>query len=147
MSRPIAWRFAHALLGIWIGAMIAQAFIAAPLAFGAVPERIATKSDAGQVIGPGFGRIDMLGMVALAVLIAVYAARGIVRSWRGGLALLLLVGAAVDAFLIAPAILARTEPLATYHGAATTIWMVGMIGGLVLLLVPRPAPKSGVESG
>lgn len=138
MRSPLALRLAHALVGVWVGAMIAQAFVGAPLVFGSVPEHIATKDAAANVIGPGFARIDMLGIVALAILIAVYGARGTVRSWRGLLALLLLAGAAADAFLIAPAIVARTEPLGVYHGTATTIWMVGTVGGLLLLLLPPP---------
>lgn len=138
MRSALALRLAHALVGVWVGAMIAQAFVAAPLVFGAVSEHIASKDDAANVIGPGFARIDMLGIVALAILIAVYTARGVVRSWRGLLAFVLLAGALADAFLIAPAIVARTEPLRVYHGTATTIWMVGMVGGLLLLLLPAP---------
>ena len=141
MGRPVAWRLAHALLAIWIGAMIAQAFVGAPLVFGAVPEHIATKDSAARVIGPGFARIDMLGVIASAILIAVYAARGVARSWRGALAFLLLIGAAVDAFVIAPAIIARTEPLRVYHGTATAIWMTAIIVGVVLLLVPQAGEK------
>ena len=137
-ARPWFARLARVLVGIWIGAMIAQAFVGAPLVFGSVPEHIADKEAAANVIGPGFARIDMLGIVALAALLASLAHQGAVRSWRGGLTLVLLAGAATDAFWLAPAITARTEPLGVYHGTATTIWMMGMIGGLLLLLAPPP---------
>ena len=141
LHRPLLWRLAHVAVGVWVGMMIAQAFIGAPLVFGAVPEHIASKDQAGRVIGPGFGRIDVVGLVALTMLLAVYATRGLGRTWRAGLAAVLLAAVAVDAFHIAPQIVARAEGLQTYHRIATGIWMAGILGGLLLLLFPAPSVR------
>jgi len=134
-------RLAHTLLGLWIGAMIAQAFIAAPLVFGSVPAHLATKDAAARVIGPGFGRIDSLGLLALIVLLGVYLAHGQGRRWRAWVAVVLLLGAAADCFFVAPMITTRSEPQAVYHGVAVTLWMVAILAGLVLLLAPRTTDR------
>ncbi len=129
-----------ALLGVWVGAMIGIAFIAAPLVFGSVPEHVATKDAAANVIGPGFGRVDALGLVStLAVLGLNLAQRGSSR-WRTWLAAVLFIAVCVDFFFLVPKIIARAQPLATYHGSATAIWMTAILAGLLLLLVgPAPA--------
>lgn len=129
-------RLVHALLGVWLGAMLAQAFLAAPLVFGAVPGTIETKDAAARVIGPAFGRIDLFGILAATAYLLLRWRGSALRGWRTGVGLGLLVGAAVDAFVIAPAITARVEPLGAYHGAATAIWMAAMVGITVLLLAP-----------
>ncbi len=51
-SRRWAVRIVETVFAVWIGAMIAIAFVAAPLVFRGVPEYIATKDLAGRVIGP-----------------------------------------------------------------------------------------------
>ena len=136
-------RLVHALLAVWLGAMLAQAFLAAPLVFGAVPETIATKDAAGRVIGPAFGRIDLLGILAAGAYLAWLARAGAARSWRGGVGISLLIAAAIDAFLVAPAIVERAEPLQTWHRGATGLWMAAMVGTLLLLLAPRPVSDRG----
>lgn len=139
MGSPLAWRVVHTLLGLWVGMMIAQAFVTAPLVFGAVPEHIATKAAAGRITGRGFLIIDIVGIVTLSAVLIVYLARGLRRSWRAWLAAPLLLAALVEGLVIAPAIMARTEPLATYHRIATVLWAVAMLGGLLLLLAPAPS--------
>lgn len=139
--RPLE-RLAGLLLGAWIGAMLAIAFLAAPLVFGAVPELIATKDAAARVVGPAFGRVDVFGAFACVVALLAVLRRGRVRSarWRSLLLGLLLTSAVIDAAWLAPAITARTEPLGVYHGAATTLWMFDMLAGTFLLgcgLAPR----------
>jgi hypothetical protein len=142
----VARALTTALLAVWVGAMIGIAFIAAPLVFGSVPEYVATKDAAASVIGPAFGRVDALGLVAtLAILGMNLAQRGSSR-WRTWLAALLFVGVCVDFFFLVPKIVARAQPLGTYHGCATTIWMIAILGGLLLLLVghtPRVLPTTG----
>jgi hypothetical protein len=134
-SRAWGIRVAETLFAIWIGAMIAIAFVAAPLVFRAVPEYIATKDLAGRVIGPAFGRIDLLGAVACTGVLLVLLKRRSPSRWRRGAIGLLLVGSLVDGLWIAPQITARAEPLRVYHGAATGIWMTAILLGLFLLLV------------
>ena len=58
---------------------------------------------------------------------------------------LLAVCAAIDAFVLAPKITAREEPLQVYHGLATSAWMLILIFGALLLavgLLPRPSEAS-----
>lgn len=134
----LAWhleRLGTVLLGLWVGAMLAIAFLAAPLVFGAVPEWIETKDAAARVIGPAFGRIDGFGALACIVsLLVVLPRRGASGArWRLVVLTLLLISALVDATWLAPAITARTEPLHVYHRAATTLWMFDLIAGTFLL--------------
>lgn len=127
-------RLSWLLLAVWVGAMVGIAFVAAPLVFGSVPEFIATKDEAARVIGPAFGRVDMLGFLATLAVIFVNLTRREPSRWRTWLGALLFVGVCVDLFFLVPKITARAEPLGVYHGTATSIWMLAMCGGLVLLL-------------
>jgi len=136
-------RLGSVLLGSWIGAMLAVAFVAAPLVFGAVPEHLPTKEAAARVIGPAFARIDLLGVAACLVCLTALLRRpaAAARRWRLGLLCLFLVSTATDALYLAPAITARTEPLGLYHGTATSLWMFNLIAGGFLMwrgLVPAP---------
>ena len=138
---------ARIAFALWIGAVAGVAFVAAPLVFGAVPEHIATKDAAARVIGPAFAHVDQFGLAACvltAIALLLRREDGSAR-WRliviGGLA----ICAAVDAFMLAPKITAREEPLRIYHGLATTAWMLILLFGALLLAVglfPRPSEAS-----
>lgn len=80
--------------------MLAQAFLAAPLVFGAVPGTIETKDAAARVIGPAFGRIDVFGIVAATAYLVTRWRAPARFGWRTWVGLVLLVGAALDAFVI-----------------------------------------------
>ena len=141
----VARALTTALLAVWVGAMIGIAFVGAPLVFGAVPEHIATKEAAARVIGPAFGRVDALCVVATLALIYVNSLGTRSSRWRTWLATLLFVGVCVDVVYLVPKITARVEPRGIYHGAATSIWMAAILGGLVLLLLgpTRPSGSRG----
>ena len=134
--RPLLAALAPAAVALWIGAVVAIAFVAAPLVFAGVPEYIASKDAAGRVIGPAFGRVDTGGIVAglLGLLHLALLPRGPGLLWRRLLLGAMVLAAAVDLVWIAPAITARTEPLRTYHAIATGIWMLILLGGLTLML-------------
>ena len=134
-SRGWGVRAVETLFAVWIGAMIAIAFVAAPLVFRGVPEYITTKDLAGRVIGPAFGRIDFLGVVACVGVLTVLLKQRPASRWRRGVIGLLLIGSLADGLWIAPQITARAEPLRVYHGVATGIWMTAILLGLFLLLV------------
>lgn len=142
--RLLLARIAPVGIALWTGAVLTIAFLAAPLVFGAVPEFVATKDQAARIIGPAFGRVDLAGIVAalLALWHLCLLGPGPGLRWRRVLVIAMLVAAATDAFWLAPAITERREPLGTYHGAATILWMLILLGGLALMLVgltPRSA--------
>lgn len=129
-------------LGLWIGAVVGIAFVAAPLVFGAVPEHLVDKDSAARVIGPAFARVDVLGLVAgaIALLHVLRQPRSRSRRVRGFVLGGMMAAAAVNAWILAPAITARTEPLGTYHLAATILWMGILLGGSGLLMW-EPTPR------
>ena len=122
-------------LGLWIGALGAIAFVAAPLVFGAVPTHVASKEAAARVIGPAFARVDVFGLLVGALVLTHLLRRRRARGarWRLGLVAGMMAAAAVDAFVLAPAITARQEPLGTYHGAAVVLWMLVLAAGTALM--------------
>ncbi|MHC4972947.1 MAG: DUF4149 domain-containing protein [Planctomycetota bacterium] len=118
---------ARLLLGLWIGAMAGVAFVVAPRVFGFLDDR----SQAGELMGPIFQRIDLFG-IAVAIVFAVAARKS---RWRLVISLALGALAAVNVFVLAPEIRARGENLAAAHQISTVLWSVILIGGIVLLVV------------
>jgi hypothetical protein len=133
-------------LGLWIGAVAAIAFVAAPLVFGAVPAHVPTKDAAARVIGPAFARVDLFGLLAggLVLLHLLLDAPRPGRLWRLALVALMLAAAATDASLLAPAIEARRAPLGAWHAGAVGAWMLILVAGAVLLAL-GPAPDRGIS--
>ncbi|MDJ0522543.1 MAG: DUF4149 domain-containing protein [Planctomycetota bacterium] len=132
-------------IALWTGAVLAVAFVAAPVVFAAVPEHIPTKDIAGRVIGPSFGRVDTAGIVAagLGLVYLWLLPRSRARLWREIVLVLMLGAAIVNGTYLSPAITARQEPLDTYHAASVALWMLIIVGGLLLTAVGlRPVSKA-----
>ena len=126
---------ARLLLALWIGAVAGVAFVVAPRVFGFLDDN----AQAGELMGPIFGRVDLFG-VAAAVFFAV-AARA--SRWRLVLALGLGALAAINVVALAPVIRERGEHLDLAHQISTGLWSVILIGGVVLLVVgPASRPRT-----
>jgi len=145
---PLLAAPARVALALWVGAVAAIAFVAAPLVFASVPAYLPSKDVAGRVIGPAFGRVDTAGVVAgllgLLHLFLLPRARGL--AWRRLLLGAMVLAAVLDMLWIAPAITARTEPLRTWHAVATGLWMLILGGGLVLLACGLSPTASGTAA-
>jgi len=117
-------------MGLWAGAVAAVAFAVAPRVFGF----LADPPRAGELMAPIFRRIDLFG-VGAAVLFAV-AARG--SRWRFGVACLLGVAAAANAFVLGPRIAGGDRAL---HGFAEGLWGGILVGSTVLALFGPRSPS------
>ncbi|MHC4164121.1 MAG: DUF4149 domain-containing protein [Planctomycetota bacterium] len=113
-------------LALWIGAVAGVAFVVAPRVFGFLDDH----AQAGELMGPIFGRIDLFGIAA--ALVFAVAARA--SRWRLLTSLGLGALAAIDVFVLAPEIRARGEHLELAHQLSTGLWSVILIGGVVLLV-------------
>ena len=124
------------LLTLWVGALWAIGFIAAPILFAVLDDRAL----AGTLAGEMFRATAYLGLVCGALLLIFhYLARPRPR-WRFWVLLLMLVLVALGQFVIAPMIaelrtagLSDSAQFGRLHGIASTLYLLTSLCGLGLV--------------
>lgn len=124
------------LLTLWVGALWAIGFIAAPILFAVLDDRAL----AGTLAGEMFRATAYLGLVCGSLLLVVHRYGGPRPRWRVWVMLLMLALVAAGQFLIAPMIaelrasgLSESVQFGRLHGVASTLYLMTSLGGLALV--------------
>lgn len=132
------------LLTLWVGSLWAIGYLAVPVLFATLDDRIL----AGMLAGKMFTLVSFIGLGCGAglLIIALQASRRAVRDPRVLLPVLMLVLVAVGEFVLQPmmaelkaqGLSEGSETAARFgmlHGLASLLYLVNSIGGLALLLL------------
>jgi hypothetical protein len=131
------------VLTAWVGGMWAIGYVAAPVLFKVLDDRRL----AGELAGHMFKIIAIAGLICGAVLVMLAIARAgarWLRSWRGGVLLLMMVLVAVGLFVVQPMIQeVKAQGLeegsdarrrfGMLHGVSSLLYLATSVGGLVLV--------------
>jgi Domain of unknown function (DUF4149) len=145
-------------LVIWVGGLLALGAIAAPSAFDVIGARQIADGRllAGAVFGEMLRRFELVSYGAGGLLLLTLLTRRILGprphrfAWRAGIALLMLLASAYSGRVVAarihqlqhemgtaPSNLPATDPrrieFGRLHGLSTSLQLVPLLGGLVLL--------------
>lgn len=144
-------RFLDALFPIaltaWVGALWAIGYIAAPVLFAQLADRVV----AGTLAGKMFAVVGWLGMGCGSVLVLLLLRQGLgaLRRWLFWLLLLMLLLSAAQLFGLQPLIAhlrsesvpreladaATRSRFATWHGVASALYLLQSLLGLVAVLL------------
>jgi hypothetical protein len=148
----LALRYAAVLaLALWIGGLVALGVFVAPTAFDVLGPRGADgRALAGLLFGETFGRFHFAIYLCGAVLLTSLAARGVLGprprrfAIRVSVAILMIGAAVYTGFVLIPQIQtaaatlqdadSRRIELGRLHGLSSSLQLVPLVGGLVLLL-------------
>ena len=132
------------LLTLWVGCLWAIGYLAVPVLFASLDDRIL----AGMLAGKMFTLVSFIGLGCGSVLLvmALQGSQRAVRDPRVLLLLLMLVVVAVGEFVLQPmmaelkaqGLVEGSETAARFgmlHGVASLLYLINSIGGLVLLLL------------
>jgi hypothetical protein len=150
-ERMLALRYAAVLaLAMWIGGLVTLGMFAAPAAFDVLGTRGAEgRALAGAVFGQTFARFHVAVYVCAAVVLASLTVRGLLGprprrfAIRVAVTVVMLAAAVYTGFVLIPQVQAaaalpdadsRRLALGRLHGFATSLQLVPLIGGLVLLM-------------
>lgn len=135
------------LLTLWIGALWSIGYLAVPLLFASLDDRVL----AGAVAGRLFTAVSYLGLVCGGLLllgIAVRRGAAAAREPRAWILSLMLVLVGIGEFLLQPMMASlKTQGLAggshealafaRLHGVASVLYLVNSVSGLALVLWPE----------
>lgn len=140
------------LLTLWVGVLWGVGFLAVPVLFAHLDDRML----AGRLAGEMFHLVSYIGFAAGALLLVAQLVRGGGRpGWRGFVLAGMLLLVAVGEFVFQPmmaelkvgGLVEGTEQardFARLHGLSSTLYLVTSLAGLVLVAVrPRPDASSG----
>lgn len=144
MSQALRRAVEYPLLTLWVGGMWVIGYLAVPILFATLDERML----AGLLAGQMFTAMSYIGLGAGAVLLLL-ALQGAVRpwsQWRVRLLLVMLVLVAVGEFMLQPMMaelkalgLAEGSDAAArfgmLHGVSAILYLLNGLCGLVLLLL------------
>lgn len=131
------------LLTLWVGALWAIGYLAVPTLFALLDDRIL----AGMLAGRMFTLVSYLGLVCGMLLLlgtVVRQGRGVLRSVRGWLLLVMLLLVAVGEFGLQPLMAqlkaqglaegsAQAAQFARLHGLASVLYLINSVCGLLLI--------------
>jgi MFS family permease len=143
------------VLTAWVGGMWAIGYLAAPVLFNVLDDR----RMAGELAGPMFKIMAIVGLVCGAVLLASALKRhGATwfRTWRVWTLVAMLVLVAISLFVLQPmlqelkeqGLVEGSEQIRRFgmlHGVSWILYLFTSVGGLALVacgLVPRPATST-----
>lgn len=127
------------LLTLWVGALWAIGFIAAPILFAVLDDR----NLAGTLAGEMFRAVAYLGMLCGTLLLLFHFLQDRPR-WRLWVLLLMLLLVAAGQFILAPMVadmraagLSATPDFGRLHGIASSLYLVTSLAGLALVAFGR----------
>lgn len=143
------------LLTAWVGALWAIGLLVAPTLFAMLPDRVV----AGTVVGRLFGYVDMIGLVCGSVILFSGWRRSgsrWFRNWRAWCLIMMLMFAAVNRILLAPAMQSLkaaaggvplqgtrlAEDFDTLHMISGTFFAAASLLGLLLVAVGSSAART-----
>lgn len=143
------------LLTLWVGGVWAIGYIAVPILFAVLDDRLL----AGELAGPMFSAINFIGLVCGALLIiSIFYNEGVqcLRSWRYGVVTMMLVLIIISQFVLHPimveikaqGLLTEGSDLAKQfgrlHGISSLLFMVTSLLGLILVIFGLHRKESAV---
>lgn len=131
------------LLAVWVGGMLAVGYLAVPVLFHMLDDRVL----AGALAGEMFRYMNGVGLVCGALLLVsalVSSGPGGLRSWRSMVIAVMLVAAAVILFVLQPQMAAlKAEAAAAgaelapafgrMHGISSALYLLASVLGVVLV--------------
>jgi len=135
------------LLTLWVGGLWAIGYLVVPVLFASLDDR----QVAGMVAGQLFALISYFGLFAGLVLLALRVRRikqheqNILRDWRAGLLVLMMLLLGVGVFVIQP-MMADLKLMASaaggvmpprfgqLHGLSSILYMISSVAGLALVM-------------
>jgi len=145
------------LLTLWVGGLWAVGFIVAPMLF----KTLDSRQLAGTIAGELFSLMSYIGLVVGALLLVMAlrgVGRGYLRSWRGGVLLLMLLLIVVGEFLLHPQITELRQSglavggreasrFAALHGLSWGLYLLNAtFGGVLVALGVTPAEQYLVKA-
>lgn len=135
MNAPVAIG-ERLLLTLWVGSLWAIGFIAAPILFAVLDDRVL----AGTLAGEMFRAVAWIGMVCGSLLLIFHLLHPGRSRWRLWVLLFMLVLVAVGQFVLAPMVagmrlegLSDTPGFGRLHGIASTLYLCTSLAGLALV--------------
>lgn len=142
------------LLTLWIGALWAIGYIAAPTLFSVLEDN---RQLAGELAGHMFAATAYLGLACGTLLLIAIGARAGLRNWRAAVVAVMLLLTAVGQFAVTPMMTelksgglvegsAQAARFGMLHGVSSTLFLVTSVLGLALVafgLRPNPPAQSG----
>jgi len=141
------------LLTLWVGGLWSIGYLAVPILFASLDDRIL----AGMLAGKMFTALSYIGLFCGGAVLAasLYSTQQALRSWKVRLLILMLVIVAVGEFWIQPlmaelkvgGLVEGTEKWSSFarlHGLASSLYLVNSLCGLALLLL---GARSEVKAG
>lgn len=138
------------ILAVWIGGACGVGYVAVPTLFA----NLADRQMAGGLAGSMFKVMAIVGVVAVAVLLAVRVLRGVWANWRTWVLVAAGVGVAVGLFILQPqmaelklaqALVPGSEAARRFsmlHGISSGVYMLTTLLGLVLLAAGSGARRT-----
>jgi len=130
------------ILSLWVGGLWAVGFLAVPVLFHTLDDRVL----AGELAAPMFTLINGIGLACGGLLLvgALLRGRGVWRSWRVAVIVAMMVGSAVILFVIQPQMAELKAQVAAVggalgarfgrlHGISSIIYLVVSVLGLALI--------------
>jgi hypothetical protein len=128
------------LLTLWVGALWAIGFIAAPILFAVLDDRTL----AGTLAGEMFRALAWLGLVCGSLLLLFHRLNPGRPSWRMWVLAGMLLVILAERLLLAPMVaelraqgLGDSVEFARLHGVASTLYLVNSLAGLALVAFGR----------
>lgn len=132
------------LLSLWVGGLCAIGYLAVPILFATLDDRML----AGMLAGKMFTAMSFIGLAAGSALLvmAVMTSARPLSQWRVRLLLLMLLLVAVGEFLLQPmmaglkadGLLEGSEAASRFamlHGIASILYLINSLSGLALLIL------------
>lgn len=130
------------VLAVWVGALLAIGYIAAPVLFATLDDRRL----AGELAGNMFRIVGWVGLVAAPLLLFRSASTAGIRHWRAWILLAMLVIVATMQFGLQPYMASlkaqgleagsdAARQFGMLHGVSSLLYMFNSISGVVLLLM------------
>ncbi|HEB56817.1 MAG TPA: DUF4149 domain-containing protein [Gammaproteobacteria bacterium] len=134
--------FERVLLSLWIGSMWAIGYLAVPVLFATLDDRIL----AGMLAGKMFAILNFAGLLCgLLLLLGLFYQQGraALSDWRSWLLLLMLLLICVNAFILQPHMGelkqlglngASLQQFRWLHGISSSLFLLNSLAGLLLII-------------
>ncbi len=138
------------LISLWLGALCAIGYLAVPILFASLDDRVL----AGMLAGKMFSAVSLVGLGCGSALLALLWTRCAkpLRERRFYLLLIMLVLVVLGEFVLQPQMaelkaqgLAEGGRFAMLHGIASLLYMANSLIAVVVLVVTGRAPQAGIR--